>query len=87
MARGDYFYKIVQRMRDNTYQIEFSGDMNISITFNVGHLTPYIKDEDEGIEDLRKMLFKREGLCRTSHTIHPPQSHQNLDSHWTYDDL
>ena len=59
MARGDYFYKIVQRMRDNTYQIEFSGDMNISITFNVGHLTPYIKDEDEGIEDLRKMPFKR----------------------------
>jgi len=27
--------------------------MNISTTANVRDLTPYIKDEDEGIEDLR----------------------------------
>jgi len=27
--------------------------MNIYATFNVGDLTPYIEDEDEGIEDLR----------------------------------
>jgi len=29
--------------------------MNISATFNVGDLTPYIKDEDEGNEDLREI--------------------------------
>jgi len=27
--------------------------MNISTTFNVGDLSPYIEDEDEDIEDLR----------------------------------
>jgi len=27
--------------------------MNISTSFNVGDLTPYTKDEDEGNEDLR----------------------------------
>ena len=26
--------------------------MNISVTLNVGDLTPYIEDEDEGDEDL-----------------------------------
>jgi len=32
---------------DNAYKIELSGDMNISSTFDVGDLTPYIEDEDE----------------------------------------
>jgi len=32
--------------------------MNISATFNVGDLTPYIKDEDEGNEDLREISVR-----------------------------
>jgi len=44
---------IVHTVGDNAYKVEFSGDMNISATFNVGDLTPCIEDEDEDIEDLR----------------------------------
>ena len=53
MARGDGPYKIVQRVGDNAYKVELPGDMNISAAFNVRDLTPYIKDEDENIGDLR----------------------------------
>jgi len=54
MARGDGPYKIVQMVRDDAYEMELSSDMNIFKTSNVTDLTPYIEDEDEGNEDLRK---------------------------------
>jgi len=54
MTRADDPYKIVQRVGDNAYKRELLGDMNISTTFNVEDLTPYIEDEDEGNEDLRE---------------------------------
>ena len=53
MAMGDGPQKIVQRVGDNAQKVKLSGDMNISTTFNVGDLSPYIEDEDEDIEDLR----------------------------------
>jgi len=53
IARGDGPYKIVQSIGDNAYKVELPSDINISATFNVGDLTPYIEDEDEGIGDLR----------------------------------
>ena len=53
MARGDDPYKIVQRVRDNAYKVELSDDMNISTTFNVEDLTPYIEDEDEDVGDFK----------------------------------
>ena len=66
MVRRDGPHEIVQKVEDNAYKIElWDGwgdnaykiklwdDMNIYATFNVGDLTPYIEDEDEGIEDLR----------------------------------
>jgi len=53
MARGDGPYKIMHKVRDNTYKVELPGNMNISATFNVGDLTPYIEDEDDDIGDLR----------------------------------
>jgi len=45
MARGDGPYKIVSKVGDNGYKVELPGDMNISVTFNVGDLTPYIEHE------------------------------------------
>ena len=50
MVRGDGPYKIMYKVGHNVYKVELSGDMNISVTFNVGDLTPYIKDEDETLE-------------------------------------
>jgi len=54
MARGDDPYKIVQRIGDNASKMELLDDMKISTTFNIGDLTPYIEDKDEGNEDFRK---------------------------------
>ena len=53
MARGDGPYMLVHKVGDNAYKVEFSSDMNISATFNVGDLTPYIEDQDEDITELR----------------------------------
>jgi len=53
VARGDGPYKIMQKVGDNAYKIEFSSNINISATLNVGYLTPFIKDEDDGHEDLK----------------------------------
>ena len=53
MARGNDPHKIVQKVGDNAYKIELLDEMNIFATFNVGDLTPYTKDKDEGCEDLR----------------------------------
>ena len=41
-------------MRENANKIDLSGDINNSATFNVGDLTSYSKDEDEGNKDLRE---------------------------------
>jgi len=59
MARGNVPYKIVQIVGDNAYKVDLPGDMNISVTFNVGGLTPYIEDEDEDIGDLRVNPLQR----------------------------
>ena len=54
MDKGDDPYKIVQKVGDNAYKFELSGDMNIFVTFNVRGLSSYIEDEDDGNEDLRE---------------------------------
>jgi len=46
-------YKVVQKLGDNAWKIELLSGMNISTTFNVGDLNPYIDDEYEGNKDLR----------------------------------
>ncbi|KAJ9567692.1 hypothetical protein OSB04_003658, partial [Centaurea solstitialis] len=51
MARGDGPYKVLARIGDNAYKLELPGNTNISATFNVGDLSPYL--EDGPLEDLR----------------------------------
>ena len=43
----------MHKVGDNAYNVELPSDINISATFNVGDLNPYIEDEDEDIGDLR----------------------------------
>ena len=45
MARGDGPFKVLGQNRDNTYKLELQGDMNLSATFNVCDLAPYVEDE------------------------------------------
>ena len=52
MVRGDDPYQIVQKLGGNAYKSKLPGDMNIFATFNVGDLTPYIENKDEGHKDL-----------------------------------
>ena len=53
MARRDSPYKIMHKMGDNASKVKLPRDMNISTTFTVGDLTPYVEDEDEDIGHLR----------------------------------
>lgn len=34
---------------DNTYKLEQLGDMNMSVTFTVGDLAPYVEDDKREI--------------------------------------
>jgi len=52
MPRGDGPFKILEKVNDNTYKLELPGDMGVSPTFNVGDLTPYLNDEEDG-DDLK----------------------------------
>ncbi|KAL6504051.1 hypothetical protein OROGR_025974 [Orobanche gracilis] len=51
MARGDGPFKVLERIGDNAYKLKLPGDTNISATFNVRDLSPYL--EDGPLEDLR----------------------------------
>jgi len=44
---------IIKRVGDKAHKMDLLADMNISYTFNIGYLTLYIEDEDEGNEYLR----------------------------------
>ena len=45
MARGDDPHKVVQNMGENAYKIKLPGDMQMSTTFDVGDLRPYLEDD------------------------------------------
>jgi len=45
--RGDGPFKVLQRIGDNAYKLELPGDYEVSATFNVADLVPYLAvDED-----------------------------------------
>nr|GEU83851.1 hypothetical protein [Tanacetum cinerariifolium] len=45
--RGDGPFRVLKKINDNTYKIEFSGHYNVSATFNVADLSPYKGDSDD----------------------------------------
>ena len=52
MPRSDGPFKVLEVVNDNAYKLELPEGMNTSSTFNVGDLTPYLEDEEQG-DDLR----------------------------------
>ena len=53
MSRGSF--RVLEKVNDNSYKLELSGDKGVSPTFNVGDLTPYLEDDDDGdLDDLRE---------------------------------
>ncbi|XP_074270219.1 uncharacterized protein LOC141593165 [Silene latifolia] len=68
MPRAEGPYKVIQRINDNAYKIEF-GDYGVHATFNVGDLSPYI--DDDGLLELRTIPSQEGG-------DDPNVDHENL---------
>jgi len=56
MPRVDGPFRIIEKVNDNAYKVDLSGDYNVSATFNVKALTPYLDDDDDF--DLRTNHFQ-----------------------------
>nr|GFA01863.1 reverse transcriptase domain-containing protein [Tanacetum cinerariifolium] len=55
--RADGPFKVLKRINDNAYKIELPGHYNVSATFNVGDLTPYVPSDNDVVTDLRSSPF------------------------------
>jgi translation initiation factor IF-1 len=58
MPRADGPFRIIEKVNDNMYKVDLPGDYNVSSTFNVKDLTPYLDDDDDF--DLRTNHFQPE---------------------------
>ena len=51
MPRADGPFRIIEKVNDNAYKVDLPGDYNVSATFNVFYLTPYLDDDDDDDDD------------------------------------
>jgi hypothetical protein len=65
MSRAAGPYKILEKINDNTYKLELPPEFEISPTFNISDLKPYLVEEDE-LESRKRLHFKRGRMMRTS---------------------
>jgi len=56
MPRGDGLYQIIERINDNAYKVDLSGEYGVSATFNVSDLSLFNVGDD-----LRLNPFKKRG--------------------------
>ena len=57
MPRADGPFRIIEKVNDNAYNVDPPSDYNVSATFNVKDLTPYLDDDDDD-SDLRTNHFQ-----------------------------
>ena len=57
MARAEGPFRVLERVNDNAYKVELPDDYNVSATFNVRDLSPYLADIEEE-PDLRSNPFQ-----------------------------
>jgi len=48
MPRSESLFEVIKHVNDNAYKIDLLGDHNISATFNVSNLSPYVDDPYQG---------------------------------------
>ncbi|XP_071924861.1 uncharacterized protein [Coffea arabica] len=58
LPRGDRSFQVMARINDNAYKLDLPGEYNVSATFNVPDLSPYLADDEV---DLRTKLSQEEG--------------------------
>ncbi|GKF29656.1 hypothetical protein Tco_0095998, partial [Tanacetum coccineum] len=45
--RADGPFRVLKRINDNAYKIDLPGTYNVSATFNVADLSPYVTDSED----------------------------------------
>jgi len=58
MSRVNGPFWVIKRVNDNVYKIDLPGEYNVSTTFNVKDLSPYLEDVDNS--DMRTNHFQPE---------------------------
>ena len=58
MPQGDGPFQVLERVNENGYKLDLSGDYGVSTTFNVANLPPFAAGDNF---DLRTNLFQEEG--------------------------
>nr|XP_027093640.1 uncharacterized protein LOC113714042 [Coffea arabica] len=56
--RGDGPFQVLERINDNAYRLDLPGEYNVSATFNVADLSPFLAGDEH---DLRANPFQEEG--------------------------
>ena len=57
--RGDRPFQVLERINDNAYKIDIPGEYEVSSSFNVADLPPFVVGGDS--EDLRANAFQEGG--------------------------
>ncbi|XP_027156820.1 uncharacterized protein LOC113757962 [Coffea eugenioides] len=56
--RGDGPFQVIEHINDNAYRLELLGEYNVSVTFNVADLSPFLAGDEH---DLRANSSQEEG--------------------------
>ena len=80
MPRADGPFRVVEKVNDNAYKIELPGDYNVSATFNVRDLSPYLEDSLDDGEDLD---LRANPTQQGRNDVH---HHEERDDHMSYTD-
>ena len=64
MPRADEPFKVLEKINENAYKLDFPAEFLVSPTFNVADLKPYL-GEDEEIPS-RATSIQEGGMMRTS---------------------
>ena len=84
MPRGDGPFKVIENVNNNAQKLELPADMGMSPTFNIGDLTPYLKDEDDGDNLRANHNQAREEVAHFSpRELTSPSQYSKASSQWT----
>ena len=68
--RGDGPFQVIERINDNAYRLDLLGEYNVSATFNVADLSPFLVGNEH---DLRANPSQEEGYDaneQAGHGVH-----------------